>query len=390
MYRNKRSTVVVGCVVAVLLFAGVPVSVFAGSETTTYHVPDVKDEYCGVHIDFHYCKCAFHNQYCDRVGQHKDGAHAYVFASFLEWNRERIQRMGEQCIAVDGHWDTGKWSCTVCTDGDVLQGSRCVAPHKTEERCELPRDFERRWEVYSDFDDAIPVAAASYEVGQYHKALDELAALIAEAQALEYDMEIDRQTRLELREYKHALVHNIRSNITKAIFRLAWVTYNTVQGGKGNAGSYQTLLEPQHAVEGFGAAMKLVQAHIPAGEKELQFDTSNTEGNVKSIAWNATLETLESVGSPTAVAQQAAKDIKGAIVGGPDLTEAEVAILRQQHLDNQAVDTALAESYAVNATRRAQLLQLEKRIAELHNELQVWKAKEYARVRTSLLEDCHE
>lgn len=378
-----------GLVASLLIFAALPA--LAGTETDAYRVPDVKDDYCGVEINFQYCKCAFHDQYCKDVGMDQSDARSHVLGAFREWNRERIQLFGTQCIARGGYWNKGTWSCVTCTGGDMLQGSRCVSPEKAADEkksCVLPDDFEKSWEKYSDFDDAIPVSEASFEVGQYGKTLDELAALIAEAQAIEYDMEVDRQIRLELRDYKQALVRNIRNNVTKAIFRLAWVTYNTVQGAKGGVDSYKKLLEPESVVEGFGAAMKLVQAHIPPNETGLQFDTTTASGKVKSIAWNATLEAMESVGDPSAVAQQVMKDVKGAIVPGPDLSEEEIGILREQHLSNQAVDIALAESYAVNAERRARLLKLETRIAGKYNELQEWKAKEYTRIRSNILETC--
>ena len=384
--RKQNFFVILGIALGFLL----PLAALAASKVDTYKVPDVKNDYCGVEINFQYCKCAFHDQYCDAVNLDKDGAHSYVLDAFRKWNRERIQAFAGECLGSGGYWDKGKRSCTVCTGGDVLQGNHCVAPEKVEneKRCELPGDFEKSWEKYSDFDSAVSASGASYEVGRYSQTLDELSTLIAEAQAIEYDMEIDRETRLELREYKRALVQNIRNNITKAIFRLAWVTYSTAKGAAGGVDSYKKLLEPESVVEGFGAAMKLVQAHIPAGEKQLQFDTSTVAGQVKSVAWNATLEAMESVGDPKAVATQVMKDVKGAVVGGPDLTDEEVAILREQHLNNKAVDVALAESYAINAERRRRLLELEKQIAGKYNELQEWKAKEYSRVRSGILEDC--
>lgn len=367
--------------------------VYAGTSVQEYEVPDVRDAYCGVEIQFQYCKCAFHNDLCGNLGLEQSSASSYVLDSFREWNRERIQRMAERCLAEGGHWNKGEWSCTTCTNGDVLVGARCVAPQKAEEKdkkCELPQDFELGWEKYSDIDDAIAPGDASFEVGEYHRVLNEIVDMIARAQTLEYDMEIDREIRLELREYKAALVQNLRNNITKAIFRLAWVTYNTAQGAKGGIDSYKKLIDPESVVEGLGAGMKLIQSHIPAGEKDLQFDTKDTKGKVKSAAWNATLETLESVGDPQAVAVQVMKDVKGAMVGGPDLSPEEIEILRTQHLQNNEVDRALAESYAKNAERRKELLLLERQIATKYNELQEWKAKEYTRVKNALTHDCKE
>jgi len=369
----------------------VPSISYAGKEANTYQIPDVRDDYCGIEINYQYCKCAFHDEFCDAIGMDQGSANSYVLGEFREWNRKRIQAMGVSCLLSDGDWNKSSWTCTTCTGGDVREGTSCKKPKddaKEKECKEALKDFEKNWEKYSDFDPAIPVSDASYEVQQYNRVLDEIATMIAEAQALEYDMEIDRQIRLDLRAYKQALVQNIRNNITKSIFRLAWVTYNTVQGAKGTAGSFRKMLNPESVVEGVGATMKVIQAHIPPGAKKYQFDTSKTKGKVKSAAWNATLETLESVGDPVAIATQAAKDARTAAVGGPDLTPQEVAILRTQHLQNKKIDKTLAESYAENAARRAKLLVLEKQIAGKYNELQEWKAKEYSRVKNSVEESC--
>jgi len=364
--------------------------VYAGIEVNRYVVPNVKDDYCGAHINFQFCRCAFHDEYCTDVGMDQDGAHGHVLSAFREWNRERIQKMGESCLKNGGYWNKGQWSCAICTEGDVLNGSSCVAQKKNTCNADDVAEFESDWKKFSDFDPVIPVNEASYEVQQYDRVLDEIAAMIVEAHALEYDMEIDREIRLELREYKRALVQNIRSNITKAVFRLAWVTYNTVQGAKGTAGSYGKLLNPDNVVEGVGAGLKVIQAHIPSHEKGLQFDTSKTTGKIKSTAWNATLETLESVADPKAIAVQALKDVRAAVVPGPNITEAEVAILREQHLKNKEVDRVLADSYALNAMRRVQLLELEAHIAEKYNELQTWKSKEYIRVKSLIMDNCEE
>lgn len=45
----------------------------------------IKDDFCGVHINYQYCKCAFHNQYCENVGMTKSEAHTYVYAQYEIW-----------------------------------------------------------------------------------------------------------------------------------------------------------------------------------------------------------------------------------------------------------------------------------------------------------------
>jgi len=299
--------------------------------------------------------------------------------------------MGESCQLSGGYWNKSNWSCTTCTEGDVLEGRKCVAPEKSDaekrECQEALQNIETDWEKYSDFDDRLG-SAVSWEVQQFNRTMDEIAELVARAQQLEYDMEVDRQVRLSLREYKQALVQNIKTNLLKAFWRLSYVTYTTAKGAAGTAGSLGKMLNPESVVEGVGAGLKVIQAHIPPGAKDYQIDTSTTAGKIKSIAWNATLETIESVGSPKDVAIQFAKDVRGASIPSPNISDEEIGILRDQHLSNQAIDAAIAESYALNAERRAELLAIEKQITEKYNELQEWKYKEYQRVRANLEDQC--
>ena len=101
-----------------------------------------------------------------------------------------------------------------------------------------------------------------------------------------------------------------------------------------------------------------------------------------------TLETIESVGNPKDVATQLVKDVRGASIPSPNISDEEIGILRDQHMSNQAVDQALADSYALNGERRAELAKLETQITEKYNELQQWKHKEYQRVRANLEDQC--
>jgi hypothetical protein len=214
--------------------------VHAGTDIRKYEIPDVRNAYCGAEVAPYYCKCAFHNQQCKSSGLEQDGANAFVLDGFREWNRQKIQTMGEQCLKNDGYWEISAWQCTYCTEGDVLNGKKCVAPEKVDTEaleCKAAlTDFDNSWEKYSDFDTRIPVSQASFEVKEYNRVLDEIANLIVETYELEIAMEVQRHYRLELRAYKQALVQNIKTNILKAFWRLSYVTYATIKSAKGSGG----------------------------------------------------------------------------------------------------------------------------------------------------------
>ncbi len=357
-----------------------------------YEVPDIKTTFCGPVINFQYCKCAFHGKYCKNINLGRGASRTYVLEQFRAWNKERIQKMAMACKKEGGYWNINNWSCLTCTDGNVLKGNRCVEQEKTDsekKECEKAlKNIKTDWVKYSDFDGRLGTDV-SYEVQQFNKTLNELAVLATKADQIKYQMEIDRQVRLSLKEYKKALVQNIKVNLLKAFWRLSYVTYSTIKSAQGTAGSLEKMLSPDSVAEGVGAGLKVIQAHIPPNAKKYQIDTNTTTGKIKSIAWNATLETIESVGNPGDIAKQFMKDTRGAVLPNPNISDEEISILRNQHLSNKAVDIAIAESYEINSKRRAEVLKLEKQITEKYNELQEWKHKEYKRVRGNLEKQCN-
>lgn len=46
---------------------------------------DIKNNFCGIHIDYRYCKCAFHNEYCGAIGMSSNEAEELVFSKYDEW-----------------------------------------------------------------------------------------------------------------------------------------------------------------------------------------------------------------------------------------------------------------------------------------------------------------
>jgi hypothetical protein len=376
-----------------LVFLLLSQTVLAGTETRTYEIPDVRDAFCGVEMNFQYCQCAFHNNYCDAVFMDSSEAWNYVLSEFRSWNRENIQAMGETCLNSGGHWNKNTWTCTTCTDGDVLSGAQCVpasAEHQQaiEECREAEERFAEDWEQFSDFDTAIPVSDASFEVQQYNETIEEITRLTNERIRLVAELSAEQEYQNDLREYKGALVENIKTNLLKAFWRLSYVTFKTLEGGRGGAETFSKAIRPSSVSEGLGAGLKTIQAHIPAHEKSLQFNTASTAGQVGSILWNGTIEALESVGNPQAVGTQFIKDVRGAAIGGPDISDEEIAILRTQHLENQAVEEAIAGSASRITEIRARVFTIEAQVAELYNEAQEWKAREYQRVQLGLLEQC--
>lgn len=74
--------------VSLFIFFGLSLS-FAHSAQASrwveWRTPDIKNEFCGVHINFKYCKCAFHGQYCKELGIDSAASNNYVNVQFGKW-----------------------------------------------------------------------------------------------------------------------------------------------------------------------------------------------------------------------------------------------------------------------------------------------------------------
>lgn len=381
--------------ISLFLISGASV-VTAKERVAEYKLPDIRNDFCGPEISPRYCKCAFHNQGCKGSGQSRDGALEFVNGEFQSWVKNGIREFAQRCISGDGIYDSSERTCSKC-EGGSYQNGKCVEnvaaltdPYDSD--CNLNDNFNNSWEKFSDFDSRIRPQDASYEVSQYNRVLDEIAKNIVTVENLEYQMEIDRLFRLEMKEYRKALLGNIRSNLVKSIFRLSWMTYNTVKGAKGSGESYSKIFTSDSTVTQIGAAMKFVQAGVPKGSKA-EIDGSTRIGRIKGAAWNATLEVIESGADPKAIALQVYGDGVKSVAAEAKLpslefTEEEIGILRDQHLSNQALNELIADSYKENAERRMDVLLLSKEIEDLYIELQDWKEKEFNRVGDGLIEQC--
>jgi len=374
----------------------------AACSAEKFDYPDIKDDFCGVHINYQYCKCAFHNEFCDQVGLDKSSANTYVHDEYDKWAAGQLKGWLAACELAGGI--PGKDTCEHCDEGFVAENGVCTPVEeagmdeieKQEFKPDGPLDkdcrivqaqFDKDWRKYSDIDDVIPFEERSYEAKQTVTVYDEMIGKMVEAFALERDIEIEEQMQAELEEYKAALVQNLKTNLLKAFWRLSWVTYTTVKSGTGLGESYSQVLTSGASVETIGAGLKVVQGVIPS-DSSLAIDTSTTAGKAKSVGANVALEAVDSLGDPTKIATELFKSAANAPLPSADISPEEIDILRQQHLDNGVVDAALQESRAKNDERRAKLAQLEKDIADLQKRIDSWEAKEKERVKNALETSC--
>lgn len=259
--------------------------------------------------------------------------------------------------------------------------------------CEINWDiFDREWTKYSDIDenlsfDELKLTSRSWQTQQYYNTQKQIVDLKLQIYFLKRDMEIDRQMRLELRAYKDSLVRNIKVNLLKSFWRLAYITYDTVKTGKGLGSSYTKLFTIDKVIPKVGAALKVLKGFTPQQSK-LAIDTNDTTGKIKAVAASGALEALESLADPMDTGKEIFNETVKQILPQADLTEEEIKILQDQHLNNQIINQVMKESYQVNQERLKEVHKLEEEVQKLEEELFGWEVEEKQRVADMLVYSC--
>lgn len=389
----------------ILILAGCGFRPEGVSKTEDFNKPDIKDEFCGIQIGYQYCKCAFHNQFCDEIGMSKKEANKYVQEQYDKWLETRLQDFTSRCTNANGFMvdDT----CNYCDEGFKATADICVITSDSDadeeeseeevalpegpynEDCSLKQDeFNNDWKKYSDIDNAIAPTDRSYEAQQALAAYETMIGKLTETFEVQRDIEIENQMQADLNEYRQALVLNQKTNLLKAFWRLSWVTYSTVKSGVTAGKSYSNLMTSAgNAVQSIASSLKTFQAVIPANS-DLAIDKSQLSGKAASVGAKTAMEAVESLGDPTKVAIRFVKSAADVSLPSANITDAEIKILQQQQIDKNVVDQVLIASNAANAEREAKLTALEQEIKTLEAQISEWENKEKERVADSLVESC--
>jgi predicted small secreted protein len=392
----KRLFVVISLVFLVFILTGCGTPQGVG-RSEDFNEPDIKSEFCGVHLNYQYCKCAFHGDFCEDIGMSSKEASKYVDEQYNNWLETEKQSFGSRCVAANGYIEDD--TCNYCEQGYKATKDSCL-PGEPEQVAELPdgpynkdcslkqEEFDRDWKKYSDIDDAIPAEDRSYEAKQALTVYETMIGKLMETFEIQRDIEIEEQMQSSLNEYRQALVQNQKANLLKAFWRLSWVTYSTIKSGITAGKSYGNLMTSAgNAVQSVGSGLKIFQAVIPANS-DLAIDKSQLSGKAMSVGAKTALEGVESLGDPVKVAVRFVKSAADVTLPSANITEAEINILRQQQIDKGVVDQVLLSSQAANAERQARLTALEQEIKSLESQISEWETKEKERVSSSLVDSC--
>jgi len=262
-----------------------------------------------------------------------------------------------------------------------------------DKNCEINWDiFNRDWKKYSDIDERfsfneLELSSRSWETQQYYNAKEKIVDVKLQIYFLKRDMEIDRLMRKDLRDYKDRLVRNIKVNLLKSFWRLAYITYDTIKTAKGVGQSYAKAITSAEVIPKIGSSLKVLQGLKPKQPKS-EKNINDITAKVKSVAVKGTLEAIESLADPAATGKAVYEETVKQILPSADLTKEEIELLKKQHLDNNLLTAILEESYRVNLERQKEVQKLEKEVKQLVEEHLRWEAEEKQRIADMLVDNC--
>ena len=204
-------------------------------------------------------------------------------------------------------------------------------------------------------------------------------------------MEADRQMRLEMREYRSALVRGLQANLLRAFWRLSYVTYSTIKTGTGLGESYANIFTSAGTIPMIGNALKVVKGLTPPSGANPNTMAAQAMSKMREMGIAAGLEILTSdnpVDFGVAMVKESINQGSSLITPSADLTPEEISILQTQHLGKRVLDNVLQESYRLNSERRKRLATLRSESERLKTELERWEQAEKDRVARDLEAGC--
>ncbi|MEA1975425.1 MAG: hypothetical protein U9N10_07740 [Bacillota bacterium] len=267
-----------------------------------------------------------------------------------------------------------------------------------EKDCTFNEDvFNKEWIKYSHIDSRLELKTRSPEAQEVQLISDSIRSNYASLLITELQIELEKDKREELKTIKKLLVENIKTNLSKCLIRLSFVTYDTIKSGYELKGSIKAILNRATAGAQVISSWIKVQNTLSIPSKTGKAGNALID-SVKNITNSTILETVDTVFNPKAIAKNLVKDIKKEIVGSikandpstdANLTDEDYKILRVEYLRNRELDVAILESDMI--IRNILIPQREyhtETIELLKKQYIEMMTKEKERVKDQLLLDC--
>lgn len=379
------------CLVAAFAFPGI-VSAEKVMRTVMFEAPDIHDDFCGAKIDYRICKCARHGEMCKDIGRERNVAQYILNARYHAHVAVLRAQFAASCAAAGGRFRTDRCEYTEMTE--------------KEKEC-IPKDFETAWKKYSDIDDAIPANERSFEAKRVHEVGGKLKNVRASIYVLERDIEMNRLMLQELREYRKAVASNLKVNLLKSFWRLAWLTYDTsagaaapmrfgadgtflLQGGTDLGRSFAKLFVDDLAHGQQLAILAKLARESMGNNSKYAFDTTTLDGKIGAVSMTTLIASLENIGSPVEAAKEMFQEITKQSLPNVEvqLSKADIELLASQYDKTKALDDALQEASRKRAEMDRVRDDLLRERETLTEEFVDWESKERDRVRNSLTDAC--
>lgn len=360
--------------------------------TVMFEAPDIHDDFCGAKIDYRICKCARHGEMCKDIGRERNVAQYILNARYHAHVAVLRAQFAASCAAAGGRFRTDRCEYTEMTE--------------KEKEC-IPKDFETAWKKYSDIDDAIPANERSFEAKRVHEVGGKLKNVRASIYVLERDIEMNRLMLQELREYRKAVASNLKVNLLKSFWRLAWLTYDTsagaaapmrfgadgtflLQGGTDLGRSFAKLFVDDLAHGQQLAILAKLARESMGNNSKYAFDTTTLDGKIGAVSMTTLIASLENIGSPVEAAKEMFQEITKQSLPNVEvqLSKADIELLASQYDKTKALDDALQEASRKRAEMDRVRDDLLRERETLTEEFVDWESKERDRVRNSLTDAC--
>jgi len=267
-----------------------------------------------------------------------------------------------------------------------------------EKDCTINEEiFNEEWIKYSDIDSRVEFKTRSPEAQEIQLISDSVRSNYASLLITELQIELEKDKREELKTIKNLLVENIKTNLSKCLIRLSFVTYDTIKSGYGVKGSIKSILNRATAGAQVISSWIKVYNTLSIPSKTAKAGNILTD-SVKNITNSTILETVDTVFNPKKVAENLVKDIKKEIISSikandpstdANLTDEDYKILRVEYLRNRELDVAILESdMIINNILIPQREYHTENIESLKKQYIEMVSKENERVRSQFILEC--
>lgn len=94
-----------------------------GGERTKFVAGDMKKDFCGTHLNYQYCECAFSGNFCEEIAMNRSDSEKHAKEEYNKWVAKELQNFSKKC-ENDGGLSKG-YDCKYCSTGKKYTDGKC-------------------------------------------------------------------------------------------------------------------------------------------------------------------------------------------------------------------------------------------------------------------------